>query len=531
MYVDSGDFEDVETLKGFDLCVAGAGAAGLALAHRLIGSPLTVLVLASGLPTDRGLPAGGRQKIYGGTPGPFLAKTDPLFLRRSRLNMYGGTTNHFGFWARPLDQADFLPRAGYRTASWPIPRASLDPYYAEANAYGSYGPFNYHDLPFWENVLGGAGFPPGPEEPLARAVFHAQYADSVRQFQVQLGAALQAASNVTVMFNAHVLSLEATNDGAHVRRIACASLRDGKADRRFHVQALRYVLALGGIENARQLKLSGDLGNNSGNHLGRGFMVHPLLTTAAEASFAGPLPREVRSFFRDQQVRLMRQRGEGAAFLHDSAPLVSPSLMAERTVFNAWGVLVPTPAVMEAERMGNFRVILRFNPAGDRVEVNLNWEQVPNPESRVDLDHAVKDPVFGQPVAHVDWRLQEEDKRTAVKALDLVRGLLARNGATGFRVLTDLSGGPDQWSFGRAETALATGDHHMGTLRMSASRDDGLVDADCRLHSVDNLYAAGSAVFPTSGYANPTLTIVALALRLADHLSGRPMTSVPGTLH
>jgi choline dehydrogenase-like flavoprotein len=196
--------------------------------------------------------------------------------------------------------------------------------------------------------------------------------------------------------------------------------------------------------------------------------------------------------------------------------------MAKYEVFNAWGVLVPTATTLADERIGNFRVILRFDPAGDRAEVNLNWEQVPNEESVIGLDHAEVDPIFGQPVAHVDWRLREEDKRTAVKALDLVHGHLERNGSTGFRILTDLSGGPERWTFGRAETALATGDHHMGSLRMSVSPDDGIVNPDCRFHRIDNLYAEGSAVFPTSGYANPTLTIVALALRLADHLSGGP---------
>ncbi len=522
MYVESGDLEAVEILRGFDICIAGAGAAGLALAHRLIGSPLKVLVLASGLPTDRGLPSGSRQKAYGGTLGPFLSSVDPLFLRRSRLNMYGGTTNHFGFWARPLDETDFLPRQGYRAAAWPIPRASLDPWYAEANSYGRYGPFNYYDLAFWERVLGGAGFPRRTEDRLARAVFHAQYAEPVRQFQVQLGEALHAAPNVTVLFNAHLLSIETggTLDGGHVLRFVCASLREGRPDRRFHVEADRYVLAMGGIETARKLKLSGDLGNNHHDHLGRGFMVHPLLTTAAEARFATPLPLETRNFFRDQQIRLRPGGEKEEAFVHDNAPLVDPRLMAKYEVFNAWGVLVPTAATLADERIGNFRVILRFDPAGDRAEVNLNWEQVPNEESVIGLDHAEVDPVFGQPAAHVDWRLREEDKRTAATALDLVRDHLERNGSTGFRILTDLSGGPERWTFGRTETALATGDHHMGSLRMSASPDDGVVDPDCRFHRIDNLYAAGSAVFPTSGYANPTLTIVALALRLADHLSG-----------
>jgi choline dehydrogenase-like flavoprotein len=246
-------------------------------------------------------------------------------------------------------------------------------------------------------------------------------------------------------------------------------------------------------------------------------MVHPLLTTAAEIRFAAPLPWEARNFFRDQQVRL---RPEGDTFVHDSAPLVSPGLMAKYEVFNAWGVLVRTATTLAEERIGNFRVILRFDPAGDRAEVNLNWEQVANEDSVIGLDHTEVEPVFDQPAARVDWRLREEDKRTAVKALDLVREHLQRHGSTGFRILTDLSGGPARWTFGRAETAPATAYHHMGSLRMSAFPDDGIVNPDCRFHRIDNLYAAGCAVFPTSGHANPTLTIVALALRLADHLSG-----------
>jgi hypothetical protein len=247
-------------------------------------------------------------------------------------------------------------------------------------------------------------------------------------------------------------------------------------------------------------------------------MVHPLLTTAAEARFATPLPLQVRNFFRDQQVRLRTGGAKEEAFVHDNAPLVNPGLMAKYQVFNAWGVLVPTEATMSEERIGNFRVILRFDPAGDRAEANLNWEQVPNEESVIGLNHGKVDPIFGQPVTHVDWHLREEDKRTAVKAIDLLRDHLERMGSTRFRILTDLSGGAERWSFGRVETALATGDHHMGCIRMSVSPDDGIVNTDCRFHRIDNLYAAGSAIFPTSGYANPTLTIVALALRLADHL-------------
>ncbi len=135
--------------------------------------------------------------------------------------------------------------------------------------------------------------------------------------------------------------------------------------------------------------------------------------------------------------------------------------------------------------------MVRFNPAGDRAELNLNWEQVPNEDSRITLDAGQVDPVFGQPVVLVDWRLRSEDKRTAVRAAALAEAYLRRHGATKFRLATDLTGGPDQWLFGRTENALATGDHHMGALRMSADPEHGIVNSDSRFHRVDNLYTAG----------------------------------------
>jgi hypothetical protein len=276
---------------------------------------------------------------------------------------------------------------------------------------------------------------------------------------------------------------------------------------------------MGGIENVRALQLAGDLGDNQSGHLGRGFMVHPLITSAARVRFAQPVTTEIRAFFRDQQIRLQPPATAGGEYTVVTAPLVNPELVYELCVFDAWGILVPTAEALEAEGIGNFRLILRFNPAGDEAIVNINWEQIPNENSSITLNASQPDPVFGQPVAHLDWKLLDADKRTAVCGLEMAEAYLRGHGATEFDYITDLSGGADHWSFPPDEGALATGDHHMGALRMSVSPDDGIVNPDSRVHTVDNLYIAGCGVFPTGGFANPTLTIVALALRLADHLN------------
>ena len=142
---------------------------------------------------------------------------------------------------------------------------------------------------------------------------------------------------------------------------------------------------------------------------------------------------------------------------------------------------------------------------------DLNFEQRPNRDSRVLLGSA-RD-ALGQRKAQVDWRLTETDWRTARVALQT---LAQESGRTNLgRVRTSFEDEFPNWP-----GIMTSSFHHMGGARMSATPDTGVVNADCRLHSVDNLYVAGSAVFPTSGYANPTLTIVALSLRLADHIAG-----------
>jgi choline dehydrogenase-like flavoprotein len=515
MYVQAEDVSG--EIRGFDICIVGAGAAGIPMAKRLIGSNKKVLLVVSGRSTDRGRPEDQRQNMYKGTIGDFLKKVDPIFLERSRLHMYGGTTNHFGFWSRPLDPIDYVSRPSYRNASWPFDGRELEPYYQAAHQVGHFGPFNYDDMSFWENVLYARCFS-SENGALQGAIMHAQYEEALHDFQLQFGEELKQAENITVLFNTHLLTIECL-DKSHVDYLHCATFEHGKRGKDITIRADNYVLVMGGIETVRLLKLSDDLGNNDADHLGRGFMVHPLLTNAVKVKFAEPVATDIRNFFREQQIRLQAPKNQGEPYTHIAAPLVNPEDIVAFDVFNAWGILVPKEETLQREHIGNFRIILRFLSPSEAI-VNLNWEQVPNEESRITLNESIKDPVFNQSVTHLDWRLRDEDKRTAVRALELTEEFLRRHGAISYDYLTDLSGGAEDWTFPPHETALATGDHHMGAIRMSKEAKDGIVNIDSRLHTVDNLYIAGCSVFPTGGFANPTLTIVAMALRLADYLKG-----------
>ena len=148
-------------------------------------------------------------------------------------------------------------------------------------------------------------------------------------------------------------------------------------------------------------------------------------------------------------------------------------------------------------------------------------EQAPNPESRVTLSDT-KD-ALGLNRARVDWRLSGIDKRTQRVMTQTFAAEFGRLGLGRVRLADWLLTDDDDWSeaLGRDGGPLEGTSHHMGSTRISGDPRRGVVDQDCRVHGIDNLYIAGSSVFPASGFANPTLTIVALALRLSDHLKGR----------
>jgi choline dehydrogenase-like flavoprotein len=137
-------------------------------------------------------------------------------------------------------------------------------------------------------------------------------------------------------------------------------------------------------------------------------------------------------------------------------------------------------------------------------------EQAPNPDSRVMLSDQ-RDPL-GMLRIRLDWRLTELDRRTAEMTATSVRDEFSRLGIAQVKQAAWLSSASD-W-----RQHLSGAFHPTGTTRMSVNPGDGVVDANCRVHGTANLYVGGSSVFPTSGYANPTLTIVALAIRTADTL-------------
>ena len=525
MIFDLNTFDSDQTIIG-GICIAGAGPAGITLALELAGKGIDVVLLESG---GKGFEA-ETQSLYDGEVVSDL-NTD---VSSSRLREFGGTSQHWTGLCAPLQPIDFEKRAGVPHSGWPITRADLDPYYARAQPYLQLGPFDY-DFQTWKDAL------PGPALPLDPAlVGDAIYQQSPpTRFYATYWNRIKADPRIRCYIHANLTGITLGDDDA-VTRCEFSTLEG----RKLKVEAKQYVIACGGIENARIL-LNCDkqrpkgIGNEHGL-VGRYYMDH--------------LNCEVGTIlFADNSIDLSLYDGtvtaDGTA-MQVGLKLPSETIRKE-ALLNNTAFLVPTyenknfsndfrnhgwvsfssivkafsngevpdrfaenicNAAEDADSVaiGVYRHVVRgFASTGRALAANLRQdaEQSPNPDSRVYLTEET-DP-FGWRRIALDWRIAPSDLDSLRRTHELIGA--AVGGAGLGRVHIGITDPPDLG-------IVYTGYHHMGTTRMHDDPRQGVVDGNCKVHSVKNLYMAGSSVFTTAGTANPTLTIVALAARLADHL-------------
>jgi choline dehydrogenase-like flavoprotein len=373
---------------------------------------------------------------------------------------------------------------------------------------------------------------------------------------------------VRVLLNANCTEIHLSPDGGHVESIVVRTL----TGRRFSIAASYVVLATGGLEVARLLLASrGVHGNGIGNGhdlVGRYYMCH-VAGTLGTLTINGPSSRVHHGYELSPDGIYCRRRiafpasvqrelgiGNFIARLHHpritdpehgSGPL-SALYLARHLIDYEYGKrLHGDDHVTWSDSIAHVRNVVidpittagfvlhlvrkRFlaprkfpsiivQPPSGRFSIDFHAEQQPNPESRVQL--GTQRDRLGMPRLRVDWRYSSTDIHTVVEAFRVMAEELARSGCG------RLDYQPDTLERSMVRDG-AYGGHHIGTARMGASPSTSVVDSDCRVHDLHNLFIAGSAVFPTSGQANPTLTIVALALRLADHLkrlAGRPLAQV-----
>jgi choline dehydrogenase-like flavoprotein len=356
-------------------------------------------------------------------------------------------------------------------------------------------------------------------------------------FGVEHRAKLDAAKTLEVFLNANLVGLETDDAGSVVRSARIRSLV-GKSAK---IEARHFVLALGGLENPRfLLNTAVDRATGIGNErdlVGRFFMEHLNADAGQIASDDSNWPDAYDSLFKDsRQYRayLMPSRAEQSKRqILGSAVGLGPLFHArERSV--AYESLHKIKMAWLRRRLPDdlgahiSNLITDANGLKDALKERFDStiylyteaEQAPNPESRVLLGDE-KD-ALGHRRLQLDWRLSDIDKRSIRQLAILVGEEIGRlgKGRVGLPLWLLNDGVAD-------DDPLIGGYHHMGTTRMASDPSLGVVDADCRVFGTSNLFVAGSSVFSTGGAANPTLTIVALALRLADHLDGQLSKSEP----
>lgn len=532
-----------------DVCIVGAGAAGIPLALSLSGKGLSVLLLEAGERTQD-------PKAQAHYEGEVADERMHSPVHRYRLRGLGGSTSLWGGRCMPYDPIDFEERAWVPHSGWPISYEGLLPYYARANAWAEAGVFSYdarQALPDAPPMF--AGF----DSPIVRTDGLERFScptDFGRRYRKRL----EVASDVRVLSGAHCTGVRLDPAGAQVRALDVATL----AGNRFQVSARAVVLAGGGLETARLLLHSTDVApqgvGNQFDVVGRYYQCH-IAGNVGALTIHGPV-KNVRHGYevapdgvycrRRLAIDAAVQRKHGllnaVARLHfpkitdpaHRSGVLSGLVLARNLISYEYGKRLRDSEPASAETMARHLLnVVRdpFDTAGflthwlrkrtfatrkfpsvilsnrtNRFSLEVQGEQQPLASSRVLLTREAD--ALGMRRLKVDWRYCAADIESVARTLDLLAAELERTGVGRFDYDRDELEG-DLMRYG------AYGGHHIGTTRMGNQPRTSVVDADCKVHSVSNLYVAGSAVFPTSSQANPTLTIVALALRLADRLAQR----------
>lgn len=512
-----------------DVCVIGAGVAGQTVARRLAKNGRSALLVESGgLDFDK--------DVQALAAGPNLG-FEYYELEHSRLRLYGGTTAIWGGRCVALDPIDFVRRDWVAHSGWPVSYDELDPYVDEA--------FRALELirPRGRASVGApeAGFDP---ETLDTPLW--AFDEQGERFT---GIGDLASPKIEIVLNATLTELNVAESGevtsALFRSLSGAAMR---------VTAKSFVLAAGGVETPRLLLAAAPnrakgLGNER-DLVGRFFMEHPH-ARGGEILPNEETPEDYAAIL-EMMPRAIRHKGRRFT------PALRPSEAAQERlgILNSalsFGVRRHEGRTVEAhsrligglkhglpakrrfrqlyhggksvvnrllDRAGVERIARRLARRRDELGLYavMRAEQAPNPDSRVLLTGETD--ALGMRRAALDWRFSAIDRETVGGVMGLLDGELKRLGLGRVEPSDWTSDPATDW---RIDPLISShhigGYHHIGTTRMGATPAEGVCDANCRVFGSPNLHIAGSSLFPTAGWANPTISIMALAMRLGDHLT------------
>lgn len=470
----------------YDICVCGTGPAGITIARKLAERGKKILLLEAG-----GLSYGDESQDH--YIGKNIGRT--YWIKELRLRYLGGSSNHWGGLCALQDPITFESQDDLSLPGWPISREQV-----------------IRDIHEAKEILDitGKDLSPSKQPGFASPLFNrwAFALSPPTRFFEKYGAELRQSRRIDAFYNANLTDLTLSDNLARVNNVHVQNYHGGNSK----VSAAQYVLALGGIENVRILlnanrQVRAGIGNHSGM-VGCCFMeslnvpIGRLLVTDPE-------------FWQDGAVNLvptealMRQNDIGNGALTFNPHLSDSSALKAYGHLRVLKEFIHQTGCAWPELTALARRMVDFDCPGDGIITSV-IEQEPNPDSRVSLTDDIDS--FGLRRIQLNWQLCDRDLKTIrvlsiESAKEMARLNRARVQLAPFILDADL------------EIPVSGFGHHMGTTRMSADPRYGVVDENCRVHGIQNLYLAGSSVFPKCGGRNPTLTIVLLALRLADYLN------------
>jgi choline dehydrogenase-like flavoprotein len=526
MLIDAQREADIPT-DGYDLCIIGAGAAGIACALEFQNTDIKVCLLEAG-----GLEYSAEsQAVYKGEV--IGIQYEPLDI--CRLRFLGGTTNHWSGYCHHLPRSAFKRKDWVPYSGWPIELDDVVEYYDRAAKFLNLPRASWHEESGWslDDVQ------PLLREPRIHLDEHGFKKRAVIIYPARLGRgkyrdALRDSENIHVHYNANVVEVAAHEQGASIDHVRVKTF----SGRELTYKAGSYVLAASGLENARLMLASTAVQENGiGNQndlVGRFFSDHAMVY-AGRIATANPgvdidfydrrsmdhgdvIVWHEMTYELQQELKLMPVAFRMSKLPHDIVSSAGVSAAKYLATLASQGRMPDDLGAKLSDVLCDFDTLAGYGASwlwhgtspANHINVVFHLAPAPNPDSRVTLGTETDE--LGLPRVRLDWRLTELDYRTIRWITQRCVQTVAASGLGRMQVEYDVDD---------IDSAIVMDKHHIGTTRMSHSDVDGVVDSNCKVFGIDNLYVAGSSVFTTCGWGSPTFLIVALAQRLADHLKNR----------
>lgn len=514
MHTDGRTLDNDSIISG-DICIVGAGAAGISIALEFINTDYKVIFLEGG-----GFEYEDRiQELYSGktTGQPYYP------IKSSELHYFGGTTQHWGGMCSLFDPIAFKKRDWVDKSGWPFTQDELIPYYDRGHKNLDIGKFEF-SLDYWQKQDPSLVSLPLDEEVIWTKIWN--FSPPTR-FGTKYKDTIVNANNIHLYTYANVVDIAANENLTNIESVTAKNFTGKK----FQVKAKYFIIACAGIQNARILLAANKqnakgIGNDN-DLVGRYFMENLDIQSAI-------LWLKQKSDLKLYMFNSPRVQGELA---------ITAKMQTENEILNGITSLTPfenaqkmppyielwsksdprenQKQVAHAEKKITGNRISRFfdSFSSDKsknfhqsFQLNMRLEQAPNPLSRVTLMQEKDE--LGVPRAALNWVFTSLEMKSIRKIYEIIGQQVGAAGIGRVELKDDLS----DLNNNTMPSSTSGGWHHQGTTRMSTDPKSGVVDADCKVHGIQNLFIAGASCFPTGAGVNPTYTLVALSIRLADHI-------------